>query len=80
MILETKLELVNLKQEELLGIENLILGKLIVDLNEVCAIREAGEDDSTDIDPKKCAIYLKSGDYFTILTPFDEVKKLWIKS
>lgn len=79
MILKTKIELVNLKQQELLGIETLITGELLVQLEDISAIRQVGDENSTDIDPNTCGIYLKSGVYFTVLTPFEEVKRLWYK-
>ena len=73
MIIETQIELVNTKMEEILGKSEALRVNMAFDLNDVSAIREVAEDDCTDIQPDRCHIYLKSGEYFMIFTPYETI-------
>ena len=73
MIIETQIELVNTKMEEILGSSEVIRVNMTFDLNDVSAIREIAEDDCTDIQEDRCHIYMKSGEHFMIFTPYKTI-------
>lgn len=52
--------------------------KFSFDLESVCAITETIENDK--IEPSKSTIYLKSGEAFVIVTPFEELSEKWENS
>jgi hypothetical protein len=73
MIIQTKIEVVNTKMEEMLGESDAMLVNMSFDLREVCAIREIIEDDFTEVETSKCHIYMRSGEYFMIFTPYKTI-------
>jgi len=77
MVLETKIEIINLKRKELLGIEDTLLANFIIGLEDIEAVCQTAEDEDADISTRLCGIYTKGGEYFRVFTPFDKVKKMW---
>lgn len=77
--IKTHIELVNMKEVELTGVERVMYGELIFELNQVAAIRETIIDDESEPDPKRCGVYLKTGEYFNIFTPYKEIAKLFME-
>jgi hypothetical protein len=73
--LETTIEVTNKKNEDILGFENIMYVDLFVDFNMICAVREIIDDNDNEVNPEKCQIYLKSGEYFTIFTSYKEIVK-----
>lgn len=73
--LETTIEVTNKRNEELLGFEEVMYVDLVVDFDMICAVRQVIDNDDNHINPEKCQIYLKSGEYFTIFTAYQEVSK-----
>lgn len=73
--LETTIEVTNKKNEELLGFEEVMYVDLVVDFDMICAVRQVIDDNDNEVNPEKCQIYLKSGEYFTIFTKYQEVAK-----
>lgn len=67
--LQTKIELVNQRNIDLIGKEEVILSEITIDLSEIEAIRECVSD-SDDIEPDTCYIYMKSGQSFIVQTPY----------
>lgn len=80
MILETAVEVINLKDQELLGIERSIAIQMCIDLGEVLAVREYVENTEEEPNPDSCVLYMKGGDDFTVLTPYEEVLNKWKKT
>lgn len=70
MIIETKIEVIDRIQQELIGIEDIMYVNMSFNLLDVSAVREVIDDGNYDINKDKCQIYLKSGEYFTIYTPY----------
>ena len=79
MIIETQIELVNTKMEEILGKSEALRVNMAFDLNDVSAIREVAEDDCTDILFDRCHIYMKSGESFIIFTPYNRILQHFIQ-
>lgn len=78
MVLETKIEIINLKRKELLGIEDTLMADFIIGLEDIEAVCQTEEDDAAaEISDRLCSIYTKGGEYFKVFTPFDVVKKMW---
>jgi hypothetical protein len=73
--IETTIEVTNKRDEELLGYEHIMYVKILIDFNEICAVREVIDDNDAEVNPEKCQVYLKSGEYFTIFTKYQEVVK-----
>lgn len=74
-LLETTIEVTNKKNEELLGYEEIMYVDLLIDIEMICAVRQVIEDNDNEINPEKCQVYLKSGEYFTIFTKYKDVIK-----
>jgi len=73
--IETTIEVTNKRDEELLGYEYIMYVEMLIDFNEICAVREVIDDNDTEVNPEKCQVYLKNGEYFTIFTKYKEVAK-----
>lgn len=73
--IETTIEVTNKKNEELLGYEHIMYVEILIDFDEICAVREVIDDDDTKVNPEKCQVYLKNGEYFTIFTKYKEVRE-----
>ncbi len=77
MVLETKIEIINLKRKELLGIEDTLLADFAIWMENIEAICQTVDDEDAEISDRLCGIYTKGGEYFRVFTPFDKVKKMW---
>jgi hypothetical protein len=76
MIIETSVAILKNKFEEMTGIVEFITVKMSFNLNDVTAFREAVNEDENEINSNKCVIYLKSGEYFFINTPYHTILEL----
>jgi hypothetical protein len=76
MIIETSVAILKNKFEEMTGIVDFITVKMSFNLSDVTAFREAVNKDENEIDSNKCIIYLKSGEYFYINTPYHTILEL----
>lgn len=56
--------------QEVLGIEKKVSVAISFFLEDITAVRENVEEGEDEIDPDKSIIYLKSGEYFVISTPY----------
>ena len=70
MIVESTIQIFDLKMQEVLGIEKKMAVAISFFLEDVTAVRENVEEGEDEIDPDKSIIYLKSGEYFVISTPY----------
>lgn len=77
MVLETKIEIINLKRKELLGIEDTLLADFAIFIEDIEAVCQTVDDEDAEISDRLCGIYTKAGEYFRVFTPFDKVKKMW---
>ena len=77
MIIQTTTEVQNLQLRDLTGQEIYVPVNMSFNLKDVVAIREALMDNEYDIDPSRCFIYLKSGEYFIIYTPYETILELY---
>jgi hypothetical protein len=76
MIIETSVKIVKRKYEEMTGIEEYITVNMSFNLNDVTAFRQAVNEEENEIDINNCVIYLKSGEYFFINTPYHTILEL----
>ena len=72
-ILKTKIDLNNTKLSDITGVEHLIHAEICINIDEITAVRQHAEDDEEHINPDLSFVYLKSGEYFMIYTPYTEV-------
>ena len=72
MIIETTIEVYNRELDDM-GIDLPMPVRLSIDSDEVCAVREHIEKGQTEPNPKKCVIYLKSGESFVISVSYEYV-------
>lgn len=73
--LETTIEVINKRDEDILGYEHIMYVEILIDFDEICAVREVIDDDEFEVNPDKCEVYLRNGQYFTIFTKYKEVAK-----
>lgn len=71
--LKSKIEIVNNKLSEITGKDHVMMADIVIDFNEIVAIREQAHDDSSEISPDMCTVYLRSGEFFYLYTPYLEV-------
>ena len=76
--LETEIELINPSYKELMGKElPAARARIKLDTSKIIAVREqVGDEDESQIDPNICVVYLSSGEYFALYTPYKTVSKL----
>ena len=77
MIIETTTEVQNLQLRDLTGQEMYVPVNMCFNLNDVVAIRESLKDNDFEVDSSRCFIYLKSGEYFIINTPYKTILELY---
>ena len=77
MIIETTTEVQNLQLRDLTGQEMYVFVNMCFNIKDVVAVREALMDNEYEIDPSRCFIYLKSGEYFIINTPYKTILELY---
>lgn len=78
MIVKTDCTLINLQKDEMGVKQDGTKAEFAFLLSQVESIREViTEDDSMEINPLCCRVYMKSGDSTTIDMPFYELLKLW---
>ena len=76
MIIETSVAILNRKFEDMTGVVEFIIVKMSFNLSDVTAFREAVNENDNKIDSNNCVIYLKSGEYFLINTPYNTILEL----
>ena len=76
MIIETSVAILNRKFEDMTGVVEFIIVKMSFNLSDVTAFREAVNENDNKIDINNCVIYLKSGEYFLINTPYNTILEL----
>ena len=76
MIIETSVAILNRKFEDMTGVVEFIIVKMSFNLSDVTAFREAVNENDNKIDSNTCVIYLKSGEYFLINTPYNTILEL----
>ena len=77
MIIETTTEVQNLQLRDLTGQEMYVPVNMCFNIKDVVAVREALMDNEYEIDPSRCFIYLNSGEYFIIYTPYKTILELY---
>lgn len=77
MIIQTTTDIVNLPLQELTGQEMSMPLDMSFNLKDVVAIRQTLMDNEFEVEPKRCFIYLKSGEYFIINTPYKTILELY---
>ena len=77
MIIQTTTEVQNLQLRDLTGQEIYVPVNMCFNIKDVVAVREALMDNAFEIDSSRCFIYLKSGEYFIIYTPYKTILELY---
>lgn len=77
MIIQTTTDIVNLPLQELTGQEMSMPLDMSFNLKDVVAIRQTLMDNEFEVEPNRCFIYLKSGEYFIINTPYKTILELY---
>jgi pullulanase/glycogen debranching enzyme len=76
MIIETSVAIIKHKFQEITGVVEFITVKMSFNLSDVTAFRQSINEDENEIDNNNCVIYLKSGEYFFINTPYHTILEL----
>lgn len=72
MYIETEIFLENTQLKDL-GVESEIKAKMLLNVEDISAIRESTDDDGEIIETE-CTVYLLNGIVFTVNTPYEELK------
>jgi len=76
MYIETEIFLENLQLKEL-GVPTEITAKMLLNTDDISAIRES-VDDEGEIIENECTVYLLSASTFTVNTSYETIKKLLV--
>lgn len=76
MIIETQIDLVDRKHEELTGNELLTPVNMFFKLENVIAVRETIDDGKDEVNPGRCVVYLTSGELFITYFPYKKMLEL----
>jgi hypothetical protein len=72
MYIETEIFLENTQLKDL-GVDTEIAVRMILNTEDISAVRESIDDEGELIE-NECTIYLLTGSIFTINSPYDEIK------
>jgi|LakMenEpi03Aug12_release.lakeMendotaPanAssembly.Ray.scaffolds.fasta_scaffold157170_2 hypothetical protein len=72
MYIETEIFLENTQLKDL-GVDTEIAVRMILNTEDISAVRESIDDEGEVIE-NECTIYLLTGSIFTINSPYDEIK------
>ena len=72
MYIETEIFLENTQLKDL-GVDTEIAVRMILNTEDISAVRESIDDEGEVIE-NECTIYLLTGSIFTINNPYDEIK------
>jgi len=76
-LITAEIELLNTKMAELIGSgKHTIRAEVRILTENIIAVRQFADDEDEEINPDMCAVYLTSGEFFILHTPYQEVVKI----
>ena len=75
--INAEIDLINNKLADIMGGETVAMrAKIKILTSSIISIREFANDEDEEINPDMCAVYLTSGEFFILHTPYQEVVKI----
>jgi hypothetical protein len=69
-----EIDLINTKMAELIGSgKHAMKAEVRILTSTIIAVREWADEEDDEINPKMCAVYLTSGEFFILYTPYADV-------
>jgi len=68
-----QIEIFNQKLSDIYGQECLMTAEIVIDLDEVAAIRQNCKEEIETIADDICVVYMKSGESFILMNPYLDV-------
>lgn len=75
--INAEIDLINNKLADIMGGETVAMkAKIKILTSSIISVREFANDEDDEINPNMCAVYLTSGEFFILHTPYQEVVKI----
>jgi hypothetical protein len=75
--INAEIDLINNKLADIMGGETVAMrAKIKILTSSIISVREFADDKDEEINPNMCAVYLTSGEFFILHTPYQEVVKI----
>lgn len=75
--INAEIDLINNKLADIMGGETVVMrAKIKILTSSIISIREFANDEDEEINPDMCMVYLTSGEFFILHTPYQEVVKI----
>jgi hypothetical protein len=75
--INAEIDLINNKLADIMGGETVAMrAKIKILTSSIISVREFANDEDEEINPDMCAVYLTSGEFFILHTPYQEVVKI----
>jgi hypothetical protein len=72
-----KIDLINTTMAELIGSgKHTMKAEVRILTDNIIALREWADEEDDEINPKMCAVYLTSGEFFILYKPYAEVVEI----
>ena len=68
-----QIEVYSLELSDIYGRECISIAEIVIDLDEIVAIRQNCKDDIDEIRHDVCVVYMKSGESFILMNPYYDV-------
>lgn len=66
MWIEAKIELINSKKLDTIGVEETTDVNIFINTFDIFAIREVADNDGMDVEPSTCMVYMRGGESFIL--------------
>jgi len=75
--INAEIDLINNKLADIMGGETVAMrAKIKILTSSIISVREFADDKDDEINPDMCMVYLTSGEFFILHTPYQEVVKI----
>jgi len=75
--INAEIDLINNKLADIMGGETVAMrAKIKILTSSIISVREFADDKDEEINPDMCMVYLTSGEFFILHTPYQEVVKI----
>jgi len=72
-----EIDLINTKMAELIGSgKHTMKAEVRIPTENIIAVRQFADDEDEEINPDMCAVYLTSGEFFILHTPYAEMLQI----
>jgi len=75
--INAEIDLINNKLADIMGGETVVMrAKIKILTSSIISVREFADDKDEEINPNMCTVYLTSGEFFILHTPYQEVVEI----